>query len=244
MKPRLILAALLIAPLSTLLAEDKPDTTHWKEDFSDEAALKKNWSKYDAVLPGGDKTQRFWQIEDGVLRGRAFGKVHPVGIMREVSGKDLRFTCRIKLGEGAGLYVNFSGPNRGSDHVSPEQAGINFRRAGLHIAANNQVMVFDDYYTHPDAEALKKEGTKQSAGKVTGVKFPLTVNAWHDLKVEMLGKEITAWIDGTQVLTYTTHSGEEAKTLLSFSVGNESKNDTVDGWYDDMVVEPIEEAKK
>lgn len=242
MKRIIILAALLLTPLTGFTADDKPDITHWKEDFSDEIELKKNWSKYDSLLPGGDKTQCFWQIEDGALRGNAFGKVHPVGIMRKVSGSDLRLKCRIKFGEGAGIYVTFSGPNNGSNSVDPA-LGIHFRRTGLHL--NSTQLVFaDDHYVYPEAGTLYTKGMDLSKGHMTAVKMSLTANVWHDLVVEIRGKEVTARIDDGEVLTYQTHSGDEPKTSVSFSVANESKTESAAGWYDDMTIEPIEEIKK
>lgn len=239
MNPIPLFVVVLLACVISSPAADPSVAPRWKEDFSDEAALKKTWTKYDSVL-SGDRTQRYWQIEDGVLRGRGFAKIHPVGIMRMVSGKDLRLTCRVKLGVGAGIYLAIHGPNNGSDRVSLEQNDINFRRAGMHITANNEFTVYDEHYTHPDAEARKQDGVKHTAGTVVGVMLPLAVNVWHDLKVELRGKDLTIWIDGAQVKHHQTHSGDEPKKSVSFSVANESKQETADAWYDDISFETID----
>ncbi len=238
----IILIALLLAPLTALKAQT--DLTHWKEDFSDEAAIKKNWSKYDSLRPGGDSPQRFWQMADGVMRGSAFWKIHPVGIMRKVSGKDVRLKCRIKLDEGAVIYANFSGMNNGSNTVDP-MLGIHFRRAGLKIGPAS-ISFFDDHYVLPEAGTPYTKGMDLSKSQMTAQKISLSVNEWHDLVIEMRGKELTTRIDGGQVMTHQTHSGEEPKMSISLSVGNESKTESpeVAGRLDDLMFEPIEEAKK
>lgn len=238
----IILTALLLSPLTGLRADDRIDITHWKENFSDEAAVRKNWLKYDSLLPGGDKTQRFWQVEDGVLRGNAFGKVHPVGIMRKVSDRDLRLKCRIKLSEGAGIYVTFCGPNNGSNSVDPA-LGIHFRRAGIHLNSTNLIFA-DDHYVYPEAGTPYEKGMDLSKGQMKSVKSALATQVWHDLVIEIRDKELSVRIDEGEVLTYQTHSGDEPKTSVSFSVANESKNESAASWYDDMELESIEAIKK
>jgi hypothetical protein len=50
------------------------------------------------------------------------------------------------------------------------------------------------------------------------------------------------FIDGKQVLTYQTHAGDAPKETVQFAVGGGSK-DVVNGWYDDVSFEPLEEKK-
>ena len=157
--------------------------------------------------------------------------------MYKFSGKDVRLKCRVKLGDGAGVNVTFHGPNNGADRVNPDQGDINLRRSGVRITANNEFALFDEYYTHPDAEALKKADVKHTASKQILVKTPLAVNEWHDLMIEMRGKEFAIWSDGKQVKSYQTHSGDEPKQSFHLSVGNESKKQTVDAWFDDVFFE-------
>jgi len=90
---------LVIASTLAHAAEDKPDTSRWKEDFSDEAAFPKNWSSYGwlpdgKVVSGPENMHRWWQIQDGVLRGQTFGKLHPSGLQRKISGKNVRLNLR------------------------------------------------------------------------------------------------------------------------------------------------------
>jgi hypothetical protein len=85
---------LTLAISSALTHADEPtDTSRWKEDFSNEAAFLKNWSSYGwlpdgKVVSGAENMHRWWQIQDGALRGQTFGKLHPSGLTRKVSGKD------------------------------------------------------------------------------------------------------------------------------------------------------------
>jgi len=82
MKVLPLILTLAVASALTYAAEDKPDLSRWKEDFSDEAAFLKNWSSYGwlpdgKVVSGAENMHRWWQIQDGVLRGQTFGKLHP-----------------------------------------------------------------------------------------------------------------------------------------------------------------------
>jgi hypothetical protein len=73
-------------------------------------------------------------------------------------------------------------------------------------------------------------------------KIALSLDAWHALVIEMHGKSIKAFIDGKQVLTYEAHAGDAPKETVQFAVGGGSK-DVVNGWYDDVSFEPLEEKK-
>jgi hypothetical protein len=238
-KEFLILAALMLAPTFSAAAEQGDATIQWQEDFSDEVALKKSWSKYDTLLPA-DKTQRFWQLEGGVLRGRAFAKVHPVGLMRTISGTDVRLKFRVKPGAGAEVYANIMGPLNGADRVVPERGDIHLRRAGLHVlTASGEFAPYDEWYTHPSAEAQKDPALRHTDFKRVMVKAPMTANEWHDITIEMRDKQLTIWSDGKQVSSYQTHSGDDPKVSISIAVGNGSKSDIVDAWFDDVSVEHV-----
>jgi hypothetical protein len=237
--------ALLISPCLSAFAADKHDPAHWTEDFTNEDAFYTNWGAYGWLPDGtvsGKKEDRvnWWRIVDGALRGETH-KLHPSGLTHVVSGRDVRMKCRFKLGEGAMVSAGYNGPNPLLER--------NFHLAGVHITAE-QIRAYDEDVLHPkgspEAEALKKEGkmNRKFIGSAKAEKLALTVNAWHDLKIEMRGKEITVWIDAKQVLNYKTLSGDAPKTSLQFAVGNASKNEMAVGWYDDVVFEPITEEKK
>ena len=88
-----LILTLFVASALAYAAEPSA-TSRWKEDFSDEAAFLKNWSSYGwlpdgKVVSGAENMHRWWQIQDGVLRGQTFGKLHPSGSQRKISGKDV-----------------------------------------------------------------------------------------------------------------------------------------------------------
>lgn len=235
---------LLVASALTHAAEDKPDISRWKEDFSDEAAFLKNWSSYGwlpdgKVVSGAENMHRWWQIQDGVLRGQTFGKLHPSGLQRKVSGRDVRLSLRFKLEEGGMAAIGFNGPN--------PILKANFHLAGVHIRQGS-ITAWDEENLHPkgspEAEALKKakKMNRKFIGAAKVEKITLSFKAWHALVIEMRGRTITAFIDGKQVLTYQTNAGDAPKETVQFAVGGAGK-EVVNGWYDDVVFEPLEEQK-
>jgi hypothetical protein len=181
----------LVVASALAYAAEPPDFSRWKEDFSDEAAFLKNWSSYGwlpdgKVVSGAENMHRWWQIQDGVLRGQTFGKLHPSGLQRKISGKDVRLSLRFKLEEGGMAAVGFNGPNPILE--------ANFHLAGVHIRPGS-ITAWDEENLcpkgSPEAEALKK--AKQMNRKFIGAakveKITLTTNAWHDLVIEMRGQD-------------------------------------------------------
>jgi hypothetical protein len=188
-KALLLVFSLLVVSSPVHGAEGKPDLSRWKEDFSDEAAFLKNWSSYGwladgKVVGGSENMHRWWQIHDGTLQGQTFGRLHPSGLTRKISGRDVRVSLRFKLEEGGMAAVGFNGPNPILE--------ANFHLAGLHIRPDS-IKAWDEENLHPkgspEAEALKK--TKQMNRKFIGAakveKIALTTGAWHDLVIEMRG---------------------------------------------------------
>jgi hypothetical protein len=244
MKVLHLILTLAIASALTHSAEDKPDLSHWKEDFSDEAAFLKNWASYGwlpdgKVVSGPENMHRWWQIHGCELRGQTFGKLHPSGLTRKVSGTDVRLSLRFKLEEGGMAAVGFNGPNPILE--------ANFHLAGVHIRPDS-ITAWDEENLHPkgspQAEAMKKAKQMNRkfipAAKVE--KIALATSAWHDLVIELRGRTITAFIDGKPVLTYQTNAGDAPKQTVQLAVGGGSK-DVVNGWYDDVSFEPLEEQK-
>ncbi len=78
---------------------------------------------------------------------------------------------------------------------------------------------------------------------MTNQQISVALNEWHDLVIEMRGKELTVRIDGGPVLTHHTHSGDEAKISVSVSVANELKSATAEAWFDDVSFEPLEKKE-
>jgi hypothetical protein len=244
MKAFFVLCALLITFARLHAADGAAGLSRWKEDFSDEAAFFKNWSSYGwladgKTVSGVENMHRWWQIHGRELRGQTFGKLHPSGLQRKVSGRDVRLSLRFKLEEGGMAAVGFNGPNPILE--------ANFHLAGVHIRANS-ITAWDEENLHPkgspEAEALKKEKkmNRKFIGAAKVEKLSLTRGVWHALVVEMRGRTIAAFIDGEQVLNYVTNAGDAPKETLQFAVGGDGR-EVVNGWYDDVIFEPLEVSK-
>jgi hypothetical protein len=145
MKVLHLILTLAIASGLTHAAEDYPDLSHWKEDFSDEAAFLKNWSSYGwlpdgKVVSGPENMHRWWQIHGSELRGQTFGKLHASGLTRKVSGTDVRLRLRFKLEMGGMAAVGFNGPNPILE--------ANFHLAGFHIRPSS-ITAWDEENLQP-----------------------------------------------------------------------------------------------
>ncbi|MEY2600287.1 MAG: hypothetical protein RLZZ244_555 [Verrucomicrobiota bacterium] len=239
MKP-LLHALLLALPLAPCIAAEQPDLSRWTEDFSDPAAFTARWHSYgwlpDGKTVSGPKNMhRWWNIEEGVLKGQTFGKLHPSGLQRKVTGTDVRLSARFKLSEGGMAAVGFNGPNPILE--------ANFHLAGVHIR-QNVIRAWDEENLYPkgspEAEALKKEKkmNRKFIGAAKTEKIDLAVDAWHDLVLEMRGRTITARIDGKEVLSYVTNAGDAPKDTVQFSVGGNG-SEVTNGWYANVRFEPL-----
>lgn len=227
--------ALLLAPFAALLAAEQPTAVQFTENFSDAAAVKRDWRGLDKTLTDGDPTKRFWSIDDGALRGQAFGDIHPSGIFHQISGKDVRLSLRFKMPVGTLVAICFNGDNPVIDMK-------NFHLAGFHIRTD-KIVAWDETNLvpkgSPEAAELKKKGTpNRKFIYAKQEKITLTPDVWHDLVVEMHGKEIIGLIDGKQVITYTTNAGNEPKLTVQLSIGGQKGKDLA-GWFDDVKVETL-----
>ena len=244
MKPLLLACLLLVATARLHAADARPDLARWQEDFADEAVFLRDWASYGwladgKVVSGPENMRRWWQLHDGALRGQTFGKLHPSGLTRKISGRDVRVSLRFKLEEGGMAAVGFNGPNPILE--------ANFHLAGVHIRPGS-ITAWDEENLHPkgspEAEAMKKAKKMNrkfiSAAKVE--KITLTTGAWHDLAIEMRGRTITAFIDRKQALTYLTNAGDAPKQTLQLAVGGDGR-EVVNGWYDDVRFEALEAAR-
>jgi hypothetical protein len=148
----------------------------------------------------------------------------------------VRLSLRFKLQEGGMAAIGFNGPNPILE--------ANFHLAGVHIR-QNMIKAWDEENLYPkgspEAEALKKEKKMNrkfiSAAKTE--KLQLTVDAWHDLVLEMRGRTITARIDNQEVLSYRTNAGDAPKDTVQLAVGGNG-SEVTNGWYADIRFEPIE----
>jgi hypothetical protein len=233
-------ALLMAVSFSPWAAAAEPELARWTEDFSDPAAFKTQWRAYGwlpdgKTISGPDHMHRWWNIEEGVLRGQTVGKIHPSGLQRKVSGTDVRLSVRFKLQEGGMAAVGFNGPNPILE--------ANFHLAGVHIR-QNMIRAWDEENLYPkgspEAEALKKEKkmNRKFIGAAKTEKLELTVDAWHDLVLEMRGRTITAQIDGKPVLSYLTNAGDAPKETVQFAVGGNG-SEVTNGWYANVRFEPL-----
>jgi hypothetical protein len=221
----------------------------WAEDFSDQTAFQKNWSPYGFLAEGRDEKHphgrpvsgkdvrpEWWEIVDGALRGRNFPEeFHPAGITRKISGNNVRVSLRFKFSPRGMAGITVRGPNPIVER--------DFHVAVLHIrptsitAADNTVLYPKD---SPEAAALAKQGGwNRKFFYAKTEKIELAPEEWHDLSLELRGKELTAFIDGTKVLDYTTLAGNAPKTSIGLQPGG-NKKDVLDTWFDDIRVEPLD----
>ncbi len=219
------LTALLLAPLAAAPSEDeKPDLTRWTDDFSDVAVFAKNWSSYgfpasgsDAKNPlgkavGADEARpEWWQIVDGALRGQNFPEEkHGSGLSRNAAGHDVRLRCRFKLPVGGMAAIGIRGENPILEKV--------FNVVSLHIR-NDSIVAADNDVLHPkdspEAAELKKKGTwNRKFYYAKTEKVVIEPDVWHDLAVEVRGKELRVLVDGKAAMTYTTLCGDAPKTSI------------------------------
>lgn len=246
---RAALAACLLASTFAVRAEDLPKTASWTDDFSDVTTLAKHWSSYgflaagiDAKNPLGkpvgakDSRPEWWQIVDGALRGQNFPEEkHGSGISRDVVGQDVRLSCRFKIPAGGMAAIGIRGPNPILEKV--------FNVVSLHIRTDNIVAADNDVLhpkDSPEAAELKKKGEwNRKFYYAKKEQISLAPEAWHDLAVEVRGKELRVLIDAKPVLSYTTLCGDAPKTSIGFGVGGNGKT-VLATWYDDVSIEPLE----
>jgi hypothetical protein len=235
-----------------LSAAEPSDLSHWKDDFSDSAAFAKHWASYgflaagiDAKNPlgkpvgGKDSRPEWWQIVDGALRGQNFPEEkHGSGISRNVAAQDMRLSCRFKIPAGGMAAIGIRGPNPILEKV--------FNVVSLHIRSDS-VVAADNDVLHPKnspeaAELKKKSAWNRRFFYAKTEKVVIAPEVWHDLAVEVRGKELTVFVDAKQVLQHTTLSGDAPKTSIGFGVGGNGKT-VLATWYDDVSFEPLEAEK-
>jgi hypothetical protein len=235
-----------------LSAAEPSDLSRWKDDFSDSAAFAKHWASYgflaagiDAKNPlgkpvgGKDSRPEWWQIVDGALHGQNFPEEkHGSGISRNVAAQDMRLSCRFKIPAGGMAAIGIRGPNPILEKV--------FNVVSLHIRSDS-VVAADNDVLHPKnspeaAELKKKSAWNRRFFYAKTEKVVIAPEVWHDLAVEVRGKELTVFVDAKPVLQYTTLSGDAPKTSIGFGVGGNGKT-VLATWYDDVSFEPLEAEK-
>jgi hypothetical protein len=244
----------LLLPVAFSKAADKTlPSPSWSEDFSNTASFALNWRPYgflatgiDAKHPlgktvsGKDARLEWWQIVDGELRGQCFPEEkHPPGLRRAISGNDIRLHCRFKMAAEGQIGISIGGPNPIVER--------DFNVAGLHIRP--------DGITAWDNDVLQPKGSPEAAElKAKGIwnrkffyakteKLQIAPDVWHNLAVELRGKELRVTLDGKLALTYTTLCGDVPKNDIGLQPGGKSKT-PVASWFDDIRIEPLHAAKQ
>lgn len=245
---RLVFTGALLGAAPCLFADSAP-TAQWSEDFSKPEDFSKHWSPYGFLasgispasplgksVSGKESRPDWWEIVDGTLRSRNFPEEkHQAGITRLASGTDIRLAYRVKIPKGGLSQITIRGNNPIVER--------NFHIAVLRIAPNG-ISAADNDVIHPKDSP---EGIEMKAKGQWNRKFfiaktekrEIAPDVWHDIVLELRGKEMSAFVDGEIALTYTTLCGDVAKTSIGLAGGRNDK-EIMDTWYDDVVFGPLD----
>ena len=254
-RPQALLAlgfmTLLPLRLSAETAPPPGDPSRWTEAFDQPDAFAKQWTPYgflavgiDAQHPLGTNVSGlksrpdWWQLEDGALCSRNFPEEkHAAGITHAATGTDIRMRCRVKLSKGGMAQITLRGNNPIVER--------NFHVAVLRLntdsvtAAENDVLHPKD---SPQAAAMKARGEwNRKFFFAKTEKRVVAPDVWHEITLELRGKELTTFVDGEKALTYTTLCGDVPKTSVGLA-GGHSKKEEMRTWFDDVRWEPLEPA--
>jgi len=232
----------------TPVAQDASSAS-WREEFSNPEAFLKAWTPYGFLATGVDAKHPlgttvsgakarpdWWQIVDGALLCQNFPEEkHPAGLTHPASGTNIRLCCRIKLPKGGMGQFTIRGDNpivEKNFHIAV------FRiHTDLVAAAENDVLHPKD---SPEAKAMKEKGEWNRKFFIAKTeKRTIAPDVWHELVVELRGKELTAFVDGEKALTYTTLCGDVPKTSIGLA-GGHSKADVMQTWFDDVQFSPLD----
>jgi hypothetical protein len=245
----LALLALLPLPLSAETAPPLADPSRWTESFEQADAFAKNWTPYGFLAVGIDEKHPlgtnvsgaksrpdWWQLEEGALCSRNFPEEkHAAGITHAAAGSDIRMRCRVKLSKGGMAQITL----RGNNPIVERNFHVAVLRLNTDsvVAAENDVIHPKD---SPEAAAMKARGEwNRKFFLAKTEKRPVAPEVWHELTLELRGKQLTAFVDGEKTLTYTTLCGDVPKTSVGLA-GGHSKKEEMRTWFDDVQWEPLE----
>lgn len=251
MTPRFVAtlaSALLACEAGGLAAAEPAAPASWFEDFSDADTFERHWHPYGFLasgvnakhpqgtpVSGRNVRPEWWQLVDGALRGQNFPEEHhPPGIWRTISGHDVRISFRFRLSRGGMAGITVRGPNPIVER--------DFHVAVLHIRPD-RITAADNTVLHPknspEAAALARQGTwnrKFFYAKTEPV--AIATDEWHGCTLALRGRDLTASVDGREVLAYTTLAGDAPKSSIGLQPGGDRKT-VVATWFDDIRVEPL-----
>lgn len=221
----------------------------WMEDFSRPESFQKAWTPYGFLASGiddkhpigtsvsGPKARAdWWQTVDGALLCQNFPEEkHPAGLTHPASGSDIRLRCRIKLPKGGMAQFTIRGDNPIVER--------NFHVAVCRIHTDS-VAAADNDVIHPkdsqEARAMKQNGAWNRKFFVAKTeKRSVAPDVWHEVVIELRGKEMKASVDGEIALTYTTLCGDVPKTSIGLA-GGRSSTGVMQTWFDDVHFSPLE----
>ncbi|MEI6713315.1 MAG: hypothetical protein WCO60_06155 [Verrucomicrobiota bacterium] len=245
---RAIYTTAILGLASSLLA-DEAQTTHWTEDFSKPADFSKNWIPYGFLasgispasplgksVSGKESRADWWEIVGGTLRSRNFPEEkHQAGITHLASGNDIRLAYRVKIPTGGMSQITIRGNNpivERNFHI----AVLRINPDGISAADNDVIHPKDS----PEGIEMKAKGQWNRKFFIAKTeKRAITPDVWHEVVLELRGKEMTAFLDGEKALSYTTLCGDVPKTSIGLAGGRNDK-EIMDTWYDDIVLGPLE----
>jgi len=239
MKPYLPLLCLFsLASLAT--AQDKPDLTRWTESFDSEQGFDASWAAYGWHPDGKTSSKKedrplWWELIKGELQANTSPGVHPSGLTRRMAGMDVRVSVRFKLPPLGLVGVGFNGPNRLLER-NFHLAGVHIRETGISACDEANLYPKDS----PEAAELKKKGemNRKFIGAAKVATIQIKAGVWHDLTMEMHGRDLRIMLNGKEALTYTTNAGDAPKETLQLSVHSTEKQ-VVHGYFDDIRFEPL-----
>ena len=238
-----LLVAAALVPVVHATADDAAALTAWTETFDTEETLDRHWSYYGYLPEGGvtttrEQRPRYWEIVNQELRGNNQPNLHGSNISRKAAGTDVRLAMRFKLPPNGITSVGLLGYNpileRGFYLV-----GLHVRPTGISAIDNTTLHPKDS----PEAAKLKAEGGWNRRFIHDAKVAPLAIaeDVWHDLVMEVRGREQRVLLDGREVLTYTTLAADEPKTDVILGLGSEEKT-VVHGYFDDVTFGPLAAA--
>jgi formylglycine-generating enzyme required for sulfatase activity len=239
----ILLAVAALVPAVHTAADDAADLTAWTETFDTEETLDRHWSYYGYLPEGGvtttrEQRPRYWEVVNQELRGNNQPNLHGSGIVRKAAGTDVRLALRFKLPPNGTSSVDLRGY-----HPLLEK---NFFVVGLHIRPTG-ISAIDNTTLHPkdspEAAKLKAAGgwNRRFISNAKVAPLAISEDAWHELVMEVRGREQRVLLDGREVLTYTTLAGDAPKTGVGLGLDSQAKT-VVHGYFDDVTFGPLEPA--
>ena len=239
----ILLAVAALVPAVHTAADDAADLTAWTETFDTEETLDRHWSYYGYLPEGGvtttrEQRPRYWEVVNQELRGNNQPNLHGSGIVRKAAGTDVRLALRFKLPPNGVTSVDLRGY-----HPLLER---DFFVVGLHIRPTG-ISAIDNTTLHPkdspEAAKLKAEGgwNRRFIHDAKVASLAIAEDAWHELVMEVRGREQRVLLDGREVLTYTTLAGDAPKTGVGLGLDSQAKT-VVHGYFDDVTFGPLEPA--